>query len=407
MVSMSKSTKRQFLKMCAALGVTLPLPAVLSAGDTPGQPESEDENNAPPSVLIIGAGAAGLATGYRLMQAGINFQILEAAQTYGGRMKRTTTFADFPIPLGAEWLHTDKTELAHIINDPDAEPITQTRKYDSQDSYGYFENGELTIENLGDFYDLKFINSSWFDFFEGFIVPPLRSMLRFDTQVVKIDHQGNDIVLTDHKGNHHKADKVVVTVPLKILQGGDIQFTPALSVKKIKAIEEAEVWGGIKVFLEFSEQFYPTFLETPASETSRGQQAYYDAAYGQDTTANILGLFAVGEQVKPYQALSGEALRDFILAELDAMFGGIPSRTYIKHTVQDWDEEPFIRSAYLSSAAPGHISSTLYEPVGDKLFFAGDAYTREDDWGAVHNATQAARDVVQDIVGKVGYGKAL
>lgn len=403
---MSKLTRKQFLKLCGVLGIFLPMQSMLSACDSD---QGNDTNfkksvlikdaSLTDSVLIIGAGAAGMAAGYLLMQAGVDFQILEAAPTYGGRMKRTTTFTDFPIPLGAEWLHVDRTALDDIVNDPDVEITTQTRGYDPEDSYGYFEDGELTIDTLGDFGDLKFINSTWFDFFEEFIVPSIRSKMRFDTQIVKVDYQGNEIILTDRNGNNYEADKVIITVPLKILQDGDIGFTPSLPANKIKAIEDAVVWGGIKVFLEFSEKFYPTFLEAADSETSVGQRVYYDAAYGQNTTANILGLFAVGKQAEQYQVLSDEALRDFILAELDEVFDGVPSQTYVKHIVQNWNDEPFIRAAYLADVAPSRISRILSQSVEDKLFFAGDAYTQEDDWGAVHNAVQSARDAVQEIIG--------
>ena len=37
-------------------------------------------------VLIIGAGAAGLAAGHALAQRGIDFQILEASDRIGGRL---------------------------------------------------------------------------------------------------------------------------------------------------------------------------------------------------------------------------------------------------------------------------------------------------------------------------------
>ena len=383
--------------MCSVLGLSLH-PA-LDASDSAKQLKASSKLSTTNSVLIIGAGAAGLAAGYQLAQAGVDFQILEAASAYGGRMKRTTAFTDFPIPLGAEWLHVAKTELENIINDRDVEITTQTQKYDPQDSYGFYERGVLTVDTLSDFSDLKFVNSSWFDFFEAFVVPSLRSKIQLNTQVTAVDYQHKKIVVTDQNDISYKADKVIVTAPLKILQDGDIHFTPELPADKREAIKNAVVWGGIKVFIEFSEKFYPTLLETPDSETNQGQQAYYDAAYGQNTTANILGLFAVGKQAQRYQALSGEALRDFILAELDEMFDGIASQTYVKHIVQNWSEEPFIRSAYLSSVAPIGISRALSRSIEDKLFFAGDAYTQDDDWGAVHNATQSARAVIKEIVG--------
>jgi monoamine oxidase len=56
-------------------------------------------------VIVVGAGAVGLSAAYLLNQRGIQVQILEALSVFGGRMKRVTDFADFPIPTGAEWLH--------------------------------------------------------------------------------------------------------------------------------------------------------------------------------------------------------------------------------------------------------------------------------------------------------------
>ncbi|MEM6602077.1 MAG: FAD-dependent oxidoreductase, partial [Verrucomicrobiota bacterium] len=129
-----------------------------------------------------------------------------------------------------------------------------------------------------------------------------------------------------------------------------------------------------------------------------GQRVYYDAAYGQNTAQHVLGLFAVGEQAKVYQRLSDREQLDYILAELDQVFDGEASRTYVKHIVQNWDSEPFIESAYLSDHAPSSIPGRLSTAVDKKLYFAGDAYTQQDDWGGVHNATRSARRVVGKIL---------
>ena len=332
------------------------------------------------------------------MQAGVDFKILEAAPSYGGRMKRTTTFVDFPIPLGAEWLHVGRAELDRIVNDSDIEITTRIKEYEANDRYGYFDGTDLETEVLGGYSDLKFINSTWFDFFEEFIVPALGSKMHFDTQVTKIDCRGEEVVVTDHQGDHYKAEKVIVTVPLKVLKDGDIDFAPALPAYKTEAIDNATVWGGMKVFVEFSEKFYPTFLQTRDSETGRGLREYYDAAYGQNTKTNVLGLFTVGEQAERYQGLSDEEIGDLVLTELDTMFEGIPSQVYVKHIVQNWNEAPFIRSAYLADTSPSRIPRSLSRSVGNKLFFAGEAYTRGNDWGGVHDATQSARAAVREIL---------
>jgi monoamine oxidase len=56
-------------------------------------------------TLIIGAGAAGLAAGRTLHDAGHDILILEARDRIGGRAWTDHTFADFPVELGAEFIH--------------------------------------------------------------------------------------------------------------------------------------------------------------------------------------------------------------------------------------------------------------------------------------------------------------
>ena len=387
-------TRNEFLKICNILGISLPfLPALTSCKDKLAEPTGFSGK-----VLIVGAGAAGLTCGYLLAQQGIEFQVLEASGTFGGRMKRTEAFADFPIPLGAEWLHVDDSEFDAIVNNPDVEIGLKMIGYDREAIVGTFAGGELQLRKLGNFADQKFIRSTWFDFFAEYIAPDVLPKTTFRTQVSAVDYQGDRVLVVDQNDLRYEADKVVITVPLKILQDGDIRFDPLLPPRMQESIAEAVVWGGIKVFLEFSERFYPTFLEFSDSETQDGQRIYYDAAYGQDTTTNILGLFAVGKQAESYQAHDGDQLRDYILTELDEVFAGKASQSYLKHLVQNWNEEPFARAAYLADVVPSRISRRLAQSVDGKVYFAGEAYTRENDWGAVHNAARSARDVVQEIL---------
>jgi monoamine oxidase len=62
------------------------------------------------TTLIIGAGAAGLAAGRALWEAGHqNILILEARARIGGRVWTDYDLADFPIELGAEFIHGERT----------------------------------------------------------------------------------------------------------------------------------------------------------------------------------------------------------------------------------------------------------------------------------------------------------
>ena len=101
--------RKEFIKMCGLFGLGLPFQAALGACG-----KETIETNFEGKVLILGAGAAGLASGYFLNQRGIEYEILEASSVYGGRMRRTLDFADFPIPLGAEWLHVEAGVLRKL-----------------------------------------------------------------------------------------------------------------------------------------------------------------------------------------------------------------------------------------------------------------------------------------------------
>ncbi|NRB50015.1 MAG: FAD-dependent oxidoreductase [Saprospiraceae bacterium] len=386
-------TRSEFLKTCGLLGISLPFQASLSACEKQSAVPRSDEK-----VIIIGAGAAGLSAAYLLNQQGIEFEILEASGVYGGRMKRTTDFADFPIPLGAEWLHVEKGVLAEIVNDNSTTIDIKTTFYDPDKDFGLLDGVQLSLQDIDFTEDQKFVNASWFDFFEQYIVPSVEDRIRYNTVVQAIDYSGDQVRVTTD-GGELVATKIIVTAPLKMLQNKSISFSPALPAAKQAAIDETTVWDGCKAFIEFSEKFYPAFTVYETVPETAGQKLYYDAAYGQDSNQHVLGLFAVGVEAKRYNDLTAGERISFMLAELDQAYDGKASAAYLKHTFQNWNAEPFINGAYLTDYEDWRKVRTLGEPVGDKLFFAGAAYSDGTDWGSVHSSARAAKRAVEELVG--------
>lgn len=327
-------------------------------------------------VLIIGAGAGGLSAGYLLEQQGVDFEILEASENYGGRMKINTDFADFPIPLGAEWLETGTDVFQKIVNDPSV---------------------QVNIETVEDEPDRKFVNYSWFNFFDEYIVPAISDKISYSTIVKSIDYSGDQIIIATQSGQH-LADKVIVSVPLKTLQDGDISFIPNLPQNKSDAINNTTIWEGFKAFVEFSTKFYDDEFQFPIMPASNGEKIYYNAAIGQNTDKHILGLFVVGKPALDYISLSGNDLKNFILSELDGIYSNQASPNYVKHIVQNWNNEPFIKSGYMSDVADWRTVRELGKSINDKIYFAGGAYTTGEDWVSVHTAAQSAKNAITEIV---------
>ncbi len=56
-------------------------------------------------VVVVGAGAAGIAAARRLARTQLSVQLIEAATRIGGRAW-TCNIAGLPLDLGCEWLHS-------------------------------------------------------------------------------------------------------------------------------------------------------------------------------------------------------------------------------------------------------------------------------------------------------------
>ncbi|WP_176716681.1 flavin monoamine oxidase family protein [Pseudoalteromonas luteoviolacea] len=294
-------------------------------------------------VVIIGAGAAGLISGYLLKQQGVSVKILEAASNFGGRMKRTTTFADFPIPLGAEWIHVKPNILSEIVNDDSVNIDVKVEKYNPDIDCALYEGEKISIKQIEMNKESKFVNSTWFDFFEQYIVPSVEKHIIYGAVVEKIDYLADEIKI-------ETSDKVYLAL---------IGFNPT---------------------------------------TNDGEKLYYDAAYGQNSNLHILGLFAVGNESLSYLRLTDEERVKYILHELDKIFDGKASAHYVKHIFQNWDIEPHINGAYIRDNEDWTAVKKLGESADGRLFFAGDAYTDGEDWSAVNNAVHSAKRAVQAIM---------
>src|SRR5262245_58603790 len=99
------------------------------------------------SVIVIGAGAAGLAAARNLAMAGVQVTILEARDRIGGRVD-TVRDPLFPIPIerGAEFVHGRPPEIQEII---DAEGLV-LGTFEGADNW-CFDNGAL--KKCNDFWE--------------------------------------------------------------------------------------------------------------------------------------------------------------------------------------------------------------------------------------------------------------
>jgi monoamine oxidase len=159
---------------------------------------------------------------------------------------------------------------------------------------------------------------------------------------------------------------------------------------------------GIKIFVEFSERFYPDILAFgPIFQALEAEEKFvYDAAFGKDSDKHILGLFAINEEAAAYTDLNSEqAIIEQFIAELDTIFDGKASQYYQGHIIQNWSAEPYIQGAYSYSfdGNQQNLVKAIRQPVNDKLYFAGEALVIENQ-ATVHGACEAAYSAVAEML---------
>ncbi|MEO0895518.1 MAG: NAD(P)/FAD-dependent oxidoreductase [Bacteroidota bacterium] len=395
--------RKEFLKTSLTLGIGLPfLSVLLESCDSSVIEPLDIAPNFQGKVLIIGAGSAGMTAAYLLKQQNIDFEILEAASDFGGRMKRISDFADFPIDLGAEWIHTDPKILGEMLNDTSHQGKVETIVYNPKSVYNW-NRDKLRKKNWSSaFYsEHKFKSTTWYGFFDTFVVPEIRDRMRLNTPVTAIDYSGEKIQVTTSQNELIEADKVIVTIPVKMLQLDSIAFTPALPQAKKEAIESIDMEYGIKVFIEFEEKFFPdmTLIGPFLQALGDNGRLYYDAAFRKDSEKNIMGLFAVGEGAEAFATMdSDQEVIDTILAQLDEVFDGKASEHYVKHITQNWSQEPYIQGSYALyfEGNRSEIQENLLSTLDEKIYFAGEAMSNYNQ-STVHGAAETAYWAVQKI----------
>ncbi len=219
-------------------------------------------------------------------------------------------------------------------------------------------------------------------------------------QIKRIDFSNERIVLEDAQVQRRFVDKVIITVPLTVLQSNDLQFTPSLPEAKTTAIKSIGMGAGMKVVLVFNRRFWDA--ATGSIYTSGLVPEYLDSSNGRSTKSFVLTGFVMGEKAEVLSAQPTATAIQNILKDLDTLFGkGVATGALINARIMDWSKEPFIRGAYSYPMVGGGgllTRQALSQPVQRKLYFAGEATHYGGHSGTVHGAMESSRRAVEELL---------
>lgn len=242
----------------------------------------------------------------------------------------------------------------------------------------------------------------------------LRDKIQFNSPVKSINYSAEPVTITLEDGTQFTANKVVVTVPVTILKNG-ITFAPALPAAKISALNRIGMDPSIRVILDFKKNFWGETSSFTWGGTLAPQ--VFNAGMARSEFMTTLTITVNGPKALELSNLpNNDAIVDAVIAELDARYEGHASefirrelpteadpRPYEQQEriafVKDWTKAPYAKGGFSYPLANTTLDdrTTLFEPIGGRLFFAGEATDISGEPGTVNGAFASAERVAEDV----------
>lgn len=423
---------------------------------TPNDPDVYD-------VIVLGAGVAGLATGHALLDDELDVLVLEAKERIGGRAQTDRSFAGFPVELGAEFIHGERSATwrwvdrlglatAHWSKQDDswvrlgdgrrltmskaraispALDVTRSWELPAEpprplESFGaYLRRVGFDHERL-DYVRRAFANAAGesmrfldatatlaslgggeldgeedYRILEGYgaIVEALGLGLEIRTESVvrRVEWGEAGVVVTDAAGHAYRGRSAVVTLPVGVLQAGDVEFDPPLPPAKRSALAGIGMGPVAKFIYRFAEALTPE--EIHAIYAAGNPPMWWSPSAAQpETEAHVWTALVSGDGAVELLRLGEEDALERALEALRIEVGR-PGLRPIEARLVDWSADPYAMGGY-SHVRPGHYGARelLAEPT-PPLFWAGEATAQDERAATVHGALLSGERAAVEVRG--------
>ena len=192
-----------------------------------------------------------------------------------------------------------------------------------------------------------------------------------------------------------RARRVIVTLPLGVLQSRVVRFRPA-PCGKPQALRRLASGPVVKAALCFDDPFWER--HAPGVAFFHAPRAPFPTFWTPlPARVPLLVAWAGGPKAERLSELSEEGLLAEALRGLRSIFGRIPApRAALVH---DWRRDPFARGAYSYLRVGGEgAREDLATPIAGTLYFAGEATDAEESGtvaGALRSGARAARQILE------------
>ena len=411
------------------------------------------------TVVVIGAGIAGLGAAKYLQSQGAKVIVLEAGDRIGGRIW-TDRSMGAPVEYGAAWIHgpnrrnpvkklADQVGADTFWADDENLVIYDTEGEPLDESY-YARLGEFYDDLIGELDDVAGSNdrrsvkqliadmepealknpvanwmiSAYLEFDFASDAKNISAALTYADQAFSGDDvilpEGYDRILAplaeglDIRFNKRvsrisysdtgvdvdgiQADYAVCAVPLGVLKANKIAFQPKLPKRVQSAIKNTGFGTVTKIALKFDEPFWDVDKQYFGILTEPKGRWNYWLNFRTFSDENILMGFSFGNYARRADGMSKREMTKDAMQVLRSVAGkSLPNPSKVLTT--NWSKYPDFRGAYSYPQVGGRIAQfeSFQRPISDRLFIAGE-HTTFDYHSTTHGALMSGRRAAKEIL---------
>ncbi len=433
--------RRSFLAASAALAARPALGAVPAAAST--------------DVVIIGAGAAGIAAARKIAAAGGRYILFEATDHVGGRCITDTKSFGVPFDRGAHWIYLpDRNPVTKLaprrgldvypasqslnvrigrrdarageLEDYLAAQVRTTRAINDTARKADIPTEHAVPNDLGDWRgtiefvlgpyncgkDLTQISSV--DFAKsaernaaafckqgyGALLATLAQGLtvQLSTPAKSIETR-RGITVETAKGTIN-ARTAIVTVPTGVVSSGGLKFSPELGHQQIDAFGRLSLGSYDHIALELAGN--PLGIESDDLIFEKSADTHTAGILVNVSGTPLCLVDVAGTFGKDLSKQGEAAMIDFATSWLSGLYGAEVKKTIKRAHATRWNSEPYALGAW-SAAVPGSqfARRQFLQPIADDVWYAGEA-AHETLWGTVGGAWEAGERAADAVIHRLG-----
>jgi monoamine oxidase len=439
-------TRRDFLSASAALALTSAL-----GGRAWGAPLPREAD-----IVVIGAGAAGIAAARRIQAANRRVIVVEATAQAGGRCLTDSTTFEVPFDRGARWLHNPDTNPMIKLGrsaglDISAAPLGQKirigRRYarageteeflaalvranraidDASRSRGDVSCASVLPKDLGDWAGTaEFVlgaNATGKDLKDVSVIDKVRAQdrnaaiacrqglgvliaklgeqvpLALSTPANQVSWSGRDVTVETPAGKI-AARAAIITVSSNVLAAGNIKFTPDIPKRHLDAAAKLGLGSYDHIALQLPGN--PLGLARDDIVIEQSNSTRTALLFANMGSSSLCSIDVAGSFGRDLAGQGEPAMVAFAVEWLSKLFGSDTALAVKKSSATRWNAAPYALGA-MSVVAPGGqpARKILTEPIGC-MFLAGEA-THETLWGTVDGAWESGERAAEAALRKIG-----